>query len=139
MSGWDRASPGYLAEWLPHFAPYEADLATELCLKEGDRVVSTAGSEVVALARAVGERGHVVAFDPNDDVVVLCKERVAAAELGERITCTSTPGGGPYQAAASAFSFDHVHLLGDLIAPAGKLGVIVWGPPVDGDPERALA
>jgi hypothetical protein len=146
MSGWDRASPGYLAEWLPHFTPYESDLASELGLREGDHVLSTAGSEVLALARAVGETGHVDAFDASDDVVVLCRERVEAAGLGARITCTHAPPNGPYEAAASAFALvhasdavEHVRNLGDRIAPAGKVGVIVWGPPVDGDPERAFA
>ncbi len=146
MSGWDRASPGYLAEWQPHFAPYEHDLAAELCLREGDRAISTAGTEALALARAVGESGRVHAFDPSDAVRVLCKERVTAAGLEERIEISSAPKGAPAHAAVSAFELvtaddpvSHVRALGELISPVGKVGVIVWGPPEQDDPERAFA
>jgi hypothetical protein len=146
MSGWDRASPGYLAEWQPHFAPYEHDLAAELCLHEGDHVISTAGTEALVLARAVGKSGRVHAFDASDEVRVLCKELVAAAGLEDRVEISSAPKGAPAHAAVSAFALvtaddpvAHVRALGELIAPAGKVGVIVWGPPVDDDPERAFA
>lgn len=146
MSGWDRASPGYLAEWQPNFAPYEADLAAELGLREGDRVLTTAGFEALALARAVGETGHVCACDADDDVLVLCKDRLEAAGLLSRASTVKEPSGGPFNAAVSAFTLPlvsdpvaHVRNLGELILPAGKVGVVVWGPAIDGDPERAFA
>ena len=146
MSGWDRASPGYLAEWQPNFAPYEADLASELGLREGNQVLTTAGFEALALARAVGETGRVFACDPSDDVLVLCKEKLEAAGLLSRVTASTEPANGPFDAAVSAFalpqSSDAVALLrnlGETIRPAGKVGVIVWGPAIDGDPERAFA
>jgi hypothetical protein len=146
MSGWDRASPGYLAEWQPNFGPYEADLAKELGLREGDSVLTTAGFEALALARAVGDEGKVLACDASDDVLVLCKERVEAAGLGSRLSTSKQLSGGPFHAAASAFSLmqssDPVATLknlGEMIRPDGKVGVIVWGPAIDGDPERAFA
>ena len=146
MSGWDRASPGYLAEWQPNFGPYEADLATELGLHEGDSVLTTAGFEALALARAVGERGKVLACDASDDVLVLCKERVEAAGLASRLTTSNKPSGGPFHAAVSAFSLMQssdpvatLRNLGEMIRPDGKVGVMVWGPATDGDPERAFA
>ena len=146
MSGWDRASPGYLAEWQPNFAPYEADLAMELGLREGDHVLTTAGFEALSLARAVGESGKVFACDPSDGVLVLCKEHVAAAGLAARVVTAKDPPKGPFHAAASAFalmqSSDPVSVLknlGEMIRPDGKVGVIVWGPAIDGDPERAFA
>jgi hypothetical protein len=146
MSGWDRASPGYLAEWQPNFGPYEADLASELGLREGDRVLTTAGFEALSLARAVGESGRVFACDPSEEVLVLCKERVEAAGLASRLATSTEPGGGPFHAAASAFSLmqssdpkETLRRLGEMIRPDGKVGVIVWGPATDGDPERAFA
>jgi hypothetical protein len=146
MSGWDRASPGYLAEWQPNFGPYEADLASELGLREGDRVLTTAGFEALPLARAVGEGGHVLACDASDDVLVLCKERVEAAGLAARLSTAESPSGGPFHAAVSAFSLMQssdpvatLRNLGEMIRPDGKVGVIVWGPATDGDPERAFA
>lgn len=146
MSGWDRASPGYLAEWQPNFGPYEADLAAELGLREGDSVLTTAGFEALALARAVGEGGKVFACDASDEVLVLCKERVEAAGLGARVATSKEPSGGPFNAAVSAFSLGQsndpvatLRNLGEMIRPDGKVGVIVWGPATDGDPERAFA
>ncbi len=146
MSGWDRASPGYLVEWQPNFGPYEADLASELGLREGDHVLTTAGFEAVALARAVGESGKVFACDPSDDVLVLCKERVDAAGLASRLSTSTAVVGGPFHAAVSAFSLmqssdptETLRNLGTMIRPDGKVGVIVWGPATDGDPERAFA
>jgi hypothetical protein len=146
MSGWDRASPGYLADWQPNFAPYEADLAAELGLREGDKVLTTAGFEALALARTVGESGRVFACDASDDVLVLCKEKLEAAGLSSRVTASKEPAKGPFDAAASAFALTQssdptatLRSLGGMIVPRGKVGVIVWGPAIDGDPERAFA
>jgi len=146
MSGWDRASPGYLADWQPNFGPYEADLAGELGLREGDRVVTTAGFEALSLARAVGERGKVLACDSSDEVLVLCKERALAAGLGGRLATSKEPSGGPFDAAVSAFSLMQssdpvatLRSLGEMIRPDGKVGVMVWGPATDDDAERAFA
>ena len=144
MNGWDRASPGYLAQWQPQLAPYEVDLAFELGLREGDRVLSTPGSEVVALARAVGPNGRVDALAPGDDVGVLCTERVRAAALEDRVQCVATPK-APYDAAVSAFDFDvasaktQLGALREAIGPRGKIGVMLWGPPSEDDPERIFA
>src|SRR5262249_11955860 len=56
------------------------------------------------------------------------------------------PSGGPFHAAVSAFSLPHssdpvatLRNLGEMIRPDGKVGVMVWGPATDGDPERAFA
>ncbi len=144
MFGWDRASPGYLAQWLPQFAPYDADLASELGLREGERVLSTPGSEVVALARAVGDAGRVDAVTVSDEVRVLCNERVAAAGLEKRVRVALAPT-GPYDAAVSVFELEPADAkralvsLGEAIGPRGKVGVMLWGPPDEDDPERVFA
>ncbi|HEY1954765.1 MAG TPA: hypothetical protein VGH28_04120 [Polyangiaceae bacterium] len=144
MNGWDRASPGYLAQWQPQLAPYDVDLAFELGLREGDCVLSTPGSEVVALARAVGDRGRVHAVAATEDVLVLCKERVRASALADRVETLAAPR-GPYDAAVSAFDFDvaagraHLAALREAIGPRGKIGVMLWGPPAEDDPERVFA
>lgn len=144
MSGWDRASPGFLAEWGPQLAPYGADLAAELGLHEGARVLSTCGSEVVALARAVGEAGLVHAVAERDDVLVLCKESVAAAGLGARVE-VGRSARRDYDAAISAFDIAdgdaraQLAVLRDAIGPRGKVGVMVWGPSAEDDPERIFA
>src|SRR6185503_10120624 len=75
-----------------------------------------------------GQRG------PADDVVVLCKERVRAAALEDRVQCVATPK-APYDAAVSAFDFDvasakaQLGALREAIGPRGKIGVMLWGPP----------
>ena len=136
---WDRSSPGYLADWLPQLAPYEADLAAELGLHEGARVRCTAGPEAIALARAVGESGRVVAIAPTDEMLALCKERAAAAAVGDRVTCARACTEGGFDAAVSAFELDGLEALRDAIGPRGKVGVMIWGPAADDDPERVFA
>src|SRR4051812_28616351 len=65
---WDRAAARYLEEWVPRFVPYHLDLVQELALAQGQRVLVASagpGAEVLAVARAVGDRGAVRATDAS--------------------------------------------------------------------------
>ena len=148
MSGWDRASPGYVADFLPQLAPYDADLASELGLRDGDRVLTTAGTEVVALARAVGDAGRVCVSGGRPEMIVLCKERARAAGLDARVVYEPSGErlGGAFDAAVSAFGLAeaadaraHLRALGAAIGPRGKVGVMTWGPVAEDDAERVFA
>ena len=79
---WDRAAAGYLDEWVPRFVPYHLDLVRELALHPGARVLVVSagpGSEVLALARAVGNEGSVRATDKSEEMVRICREQVKTA------------------------------------------------------------
>ena len=63
---WNRAADRYVTEWMPRFRPYHLDLVRELALEEGQRalvVTSGPGAEVLAVANAVGPKGHVRSTD----------------------------------------------------------------------------
>jgi hypothetical protein len=140
-SGWDCTSPGYLAAFAPQFAPYDADLARELVVREGDIVLSSAGPEAIALARAAGEGGAVHCVDDRETMRALCKDRVAAAGLETRVAILSSVR-GPYDAVALVNLADapaRLRALRDVIAPNGKVGWMLWGPGSEDDPERIFA
>jgi ubiquinone/menaquinone biosynthesis C-methylase UbiE len=149
---WDRAAAGYLDEWVPRFVPYHLDLVRELALHPGAGVLVVSagpGSEVLAVARAVGERGRVRATDKSEEMVRICREQVKtagfanveadAADAGE-------VGGGPWDAIVCAFALwqfeDRGRLLrawADALAPRGKIGILTWGPPDGEGPFEILA
>jgi ubiquinone/menaquinone biosynthesis C-methylase UbiE len=142
---WDRAAAGYLDEWVPRFVPYHLDLVRELVLHPGGRVLVTSagpGSEVLAVARAVGSRGFVRATDKSAEMVRVCREhvKVAAFPNVEAVQADAREtGGGPWDAILCAFGLwqmdDRAGLLrawAEALNPSGKVGILTWGPS-DGD------
>jgi threonine dehydrogenase-like Zn-dependent dehydrogenase len=139
---WDRAAAGYLEEWVPRFVPYHLDLVHELALREGDRVLVASagpGSEVLAAARAVGERGFVLATDKSAEMVRLCREQVDRARLPARIDCAARDAadaqGGPWDAVVCAFGLwqlearrETLGAWAKALSARGKVGIITWGP-----------
>ena len=82
---WDRPATRYLEEWVPRFVPYHLDLVQELALMPGQRVLVASagpGAEVLAVARAVGDRGFVRATDASAELVGICDEQVKTAGFG---------------------------------------------------------
>jgi SAM-dependent methyltransferase len=149
---WDRPAERYLAEWVPRFVPYHLDLVRELALADGQRVLvacSGPGAEVLAVARAVGDAGKVVATDPNGEMVQICDEQVKKAGFAS-VTCSVAPPGdvrsGTWHAIICAFGLwtieDRVSVLrawSGALEPSGKVGVLTFGPPEDGDPFEMLS
>src|SRR5690606_25806838 len=153
---WDRAAAKYSEEWVPRFAPYHQDLVRELALAQGQRVLvvsSGPGAEVLAVARAVGERGFVRATDRNEELVKVCCDQLEKARFAA-VQCEraepSDVGDGVWNAIVCAFGLwsmeDRARVLGrwaSALAPSGKVGVLTFGPPSDDDPfemlSRALA
>ncbi len=145
---WDRAAAGYLEEWVPRFVPYHLDLVRELALNAGQRaLVASAGpgSEVLAVARVLGDAGVVRATDKSPEMVRICDEQVQKAGFKTNITCevadATDVAGGPYDAIACAFGLwqlaDRVAALRawrGALAPHGKVGIITWGPHEKGQP-----
>jgi ubiquinone/menaquinone biosynthesis C-methylase UbiE len=142
---WDRAAAGYLEEWVPRFAPYHLDLVRELALRPGARVLVVScgpGAEVLAAARAVGDKGRVLATDKSEEMVRVCREQVDAAGFGNvtvELAETGDARGGSWDAILCAFALwpidDRAALVrawAGALAPHGKLGVLTWGPK-DGD------
>jgi ubiquinone/menaquinone biosynthesis C-methylase UbiE len=139
---WDRAAPGYLEEWVPRFVPYHLDLVRELTLGPGERVLVTSagpGAEVLPIARAVGEHGHVRATDKSAEMVRLAREHTSRAGLPATIECqvadASDASGGPWDAIVCAFGLWQIkdrqatlRAWQGALAPLGKVGVITWGP-----------
>jgi SAM-dependent methyltransferase len=148
---WDRAAAGYLEEWVPRFLPYHTDLVGELALRPGQHVLVVSagpGAEVVAVARAVGELGHVRATDASDEMVRLCAERVKAAGL-EHVECVvadaADVAGGPWDAIVCAFGLWQIAERAKVLrswslalAPNGKIGIVTWGPTETDDPFERL-
>jgi SAM-dependent methyltransferase len=148
---WDRASRTYVDEWVPRFVPYHTDLARELGVKEGQRVLVPLcgpGSEVIALGRAVGANGRVVATD-DAPMVRVARERVAAAALAASVTLEEAPEvfvqGGPFDAVVVAFGLARIadprpalEAWRDALTPNGKLGLMSWGPAAPDDPYEQL-
>jgi ubiquinone/menaquinone biosynthesis C-methylase UbiE len=144
---WDRAAGGYLEEWVPRFVPYHLDLVREMAMRPGDRVLVTSagpGAEVLAVARAVGDGGSVRATDKSEEMVRICREQMDRARLGTPIECAVADAGdaegGPWDAVLCAFGLwqidsrvDALRAWAGALRPAGKIGLITWGP---SDPEE---
>ncbi|MBX3229191.1 MAG: class I SAM-dependent methyltransferase [Labilithrix sp.] len=149
---WDRAATKYLDEWVPRFVPYHLDLVQELTLMQGQRVLVVSaglGAEVLALARAVGDKGVVRATDPSEDLVGMCQEQVSKAGFAG-VTCERAEpddvGAGGWHAIVCAFGLwsvkDRVSLMkawASALVPTGKVGVLIFGPPDQEDPFELLA
>ena len=149
---WDRAAAGYLEEWVPRFVPYHLDLVRELVLHRGARVLVTSagpGSEVLAVARAVGDAGFVRATDKSEQMVRICREQVKTAAFGNvevEVADASETKGGPWSAIVCAFGLWQIEDRGALLrawaeslSPGGKVGILTWGPPDTDGPFEILA
>ena len=149
---WDRAAAGYLEEWVPRFVPYHLDLVRVLALNPGGRVLVTScgpGAEVLAVARAVGDEGHVVATDSSEEMVRLCQDqaRAGAFENIETVQAdASDTRGRKWDAILCAFGLwqisDRESLVSawaSALAPRGKVGILTWGPPAGEGPFEILA
>src|SRR5690606_16360402 len=146
------AADRYLEEWVPRFVPYHLDLVRELALGAGERVLVTScgpGAEVLAVARAVGDTGHVRGTDASEAMVRLCMEQVKKAGFAcascERAAITDVADGG-WNAIICAFGLwqhdDRTPVLrawASALAPTGKVGVLTFGPPDDNDPFELLS
>jgi len=144
---WDRASRGYVEEWVPRFTPYHLDLIEEVKLEADHRVLVTCagpGSEVLAAARAVGPNGFVRATDENAEMSELCSRQVEAAALAN-VSCEKTiaadASGGPWDVVVCAFGMwqlrDRAGALrawGQALKPSGKVAIMTWGPTEENDP-----
>jgi ubiquinone/menaquinone biosynthesis C-methylase UbiE len=149
---WDLAGSRYIEEWVPRFVPYHLDLVQELALARGQRVLVASagpGAEVIAVARAVGDRGAVRATDTSAELVALCSEQLKHAGFTS-VTCDCAEaddvGAGNWNAIVCAFGLwrapDRTELLkrwAGALAPAGKVGVLTFGPPDESDPFEMLA
>jgi SAM-dependent methyltransferase len=149
---WDRAAEGYLAEWVPRFIPYHIDLVREMALQAGDRVLVTSagpGAEAVAVARVVGDGGFVRATDKSPEMVRICREQTEGAGMSATVVCVvaeaNDASGGPWDSVLCAFGLwqlpHRVEVLRawrSALAPAGKVGIITWGPSDPGEPFAAL-
>jgi ubiquinone/menaquinone biosynthesis C-methylase UbiE len=148
----DRAARRYIEEWVPRFVPYHLDLVRELALVQGQRVLVARcgpGAEVLAVARAVGDKGIVRATDPSAELIGICDEQVKKAGF-PAVTCERAEpddvGEGNWNAVVCAFG---LWTLGDRaavlrqwaasLAPHGKIGVLTFGPPDENDPFEILA
>lgn len=149
---WDRAGAKYIEEWVPRFVPYHLDLVRELSLAQGQRVLvvsSGPGSEVLAVARAVGDRGFVRATDRHEDLVRVCCEQLEKAGFSA-VQCEraepSDVGDGEWNAIVCAFGLWKMESReavlsrwASALAPNGKVGVLTFGPPSDDDPFEMLS
>ncbi|MBX3189414.1 MAG: methyltransferase domain-containing protein [Labilithrix sp.] len=148
----DRAAKRYIEEWVPRFVPYHLDLVRELALAEGQRVYVAScgpGAEVLAVARAVGDRGVVRATDASQEMVDLCDGQVKKAAFAQVRCEKAAPGDvgeGGWDAIVCAFGLwvvdDRAAVLADWaksLAPNGKVGVLTFGPPDDTDAFELLS
>jgi len=146
---WDRAAEGYLEHWIPRFLPYHLDLVRELAIPDGARVLVTSsgpgGNEVLAVARAVGEKGHVRATDASARMVEICREQVTKAGFDGVVQCAQADAAavpdGPYDAIVCAFGLWQIvereltlRSWSRGLKKGGKVGVIAWGPAEVDDP-----
>ena len=148
----DRAAKRYIEEWVPRFVPYHLDLVRELALVQGQRVLvasSGPGAEVLAVARAVGDRGHVRAIDPNAEMVAICADQIQKAQF-PNVVCAQGKaedvGEGNWNAIVCAFGLwslaNRAAVLSTwakALAPNGKVGVLTFGPPAEDDPFEVLS
>ena len=146
---WDRAADGYLETWIPRFLPYHLDLVRELSIPEGARVLVTSsgpgGNEVLAVARAVGREGRVLATDASARMVEICREQVEKAGFSDRVTCAQADAAavpdGPYDVIVCAFGLWQIvereltlRSWARGLKKGGKVGVVAWGPAEIDDP-----
>jgi hypothetical protein len=150
---WDRAAEGYLEEWVPRFVPYHLDLVREMALRRGERILVPSagpGAEVLAAARVVGQTGFVRATDKSAEMVRICQGQIQRANLPARIECgaadATDASGGPWDAVLCAFGLwqlpsrvEALRAWRAALEPAGKVGVITWGPSDPSDPFQILA
>jgi SAM-dependent methyltransferase len=148
----DRAAKRYIEEWVPRFVPYHLDLVRELALAQGQRVLVARcgpGAEVLAVARAVGDKGQVRATDPSADMIAICDEQVKKAGF-PAVTCQRAEpddvGEGGWNAIICAFGLytlkDRAAVLKQwaaALAPNGKVGMLTFGPPDETDPFEILS
>jgi SAM-dependent methyltransferase len=104
---------------------------------------------VLAVARAVGDKGKVRATDQSAELIGICDEQVKKAGF-PAVTCERAEpddvGEGNWNAVVCAFG---LWTLGDRaavlrqwaasLAPHGKIGVLTFGPPDENDPFEILA
>jgi len=148
---WDRPAARYLEEWVPRFVPYHLDLVQELALTQGQRVLVVSagpGAEVLAVARAVGDRGAVRATDASDALVGICDEQVKKAGFGSVSVEKAGPadvGSGNWNAIVCCFGLwpmlDRTSVLrswAGALSAHGKVGVLTFGPPAEDDPFELL-
>ncbi len=140
---------------MPRFLPYHLDLVEELALQEGSRVLVVAagpGAEAIAVARRVGESGHVRGTDPSVEMIKLATEEAKKAGLANVLhmaqASASDASGGPWDAIVCAFGLwqlddeERARTLAawtPALAPNGKIGIITWGPSVPNGPFEKLA
>lgn len=149
---WDRPAQTYLEQWVPRFVPYQLDLVRELALSPSQRVLvvsSGPGAEVLAVARAVGDRGQVRAIDKNPEMVRFCCEQVERAGFSS-VTCAEGSahdvGDGNWNAIICAFGLWSLDNRDEVLAawrralaPDGKVGILTFGPPTADDPFELLS
>jgi len=137
---------------MPRFVPYHLDLIRELTLKQGDRVLVTSagpGAEVLAVARAIGDRGAIRATDRSPAMVGYCAEQVKKAGFSTAIACVeadaANTAGGPWDAIVCCFGlwqYEDRHAVLTAwrasLAPEGKVGILTWGPADPDDPYEQL-
>jgi SAM-dependent methyltransferase len=130
-----------LDEWVPRFVPYHLDLVCELALQRDQKVLVTScgpGSEVLAVARSVGDGGRVRATDKSSEMVRLCEEQVSTARFAN-VECDVADArdthGGPWDAIVCAFGLWQIDDREGLVrswanglSSKGKVGVLTWGP-----------
>lgn len=154
---WDRAAQGYLDEWVPRFAPYHNDLVNQLHLAPGQRVLVTSsgpGSEVLSVARAVGESGYVRATDKSGEMIRICTDQVKTAGFSPFVDCQQADASDASSGRASREKWDAIlcafglwqledrattlRAWSQALAANGKVGVLTWGPPDADDPFERL-
>lgn len=149
---WDRPATQYLEEWVPRFVPYHLDLVQELALTRGQRVLVASagvGAEVLAVARAVGDRGLVRATDASAELVGICEAQVKKAGFAAvtvEQASVGDVGAGDWNAIVCCFGLwpiaDRPAVLrswAGALSAHGKVGVLTFGPPDDNDPFELLA
>lgn len=149
---WDRAGAHYIEEWVPRFVPYHLDLVQELVLAPGHKaliVSSGPGAEVIAVARAVGDKGHVRATDPSAEMVGIASAQVKRAGFTNVAVERAEPrdaAGARWNAIICAFGMWKIENRTDVLkswaaalTPSGKIGILTFGPPDDSDPFTMLA
>ncbi len=149
---WDRPAARYLAEWVPRFVPYHLDLVQELAIGPGQRVLvasSGPGAEVLAVARAVGDRGVVRATEKSEELAGICEEQIKRAGFASVTVDKVGPedvGAGGWNAIVCAFGLWRMgqrevvlRSWASALAPNGKIGVLTFGPPEETDPFEMLA
>ena len=90
-----------------------ADAIEALKLADGDMAFDVAcgtGATLCALAAKVGSRGQVVGIEHSPDMAAVARERIAAAELSDRVVLVESEVENavlPFQANALLFCYTH--------------------------------